>query len=57
MRAQAAESADDIDIERAKSARRRGTVYVEGDRADTELRRTERALKRAENSIEVAKYK
>ncbi|ELH0922375.1 F0F1 ATP synthase subunit epsilon [Staphylococcus pseudintermedius] len=55
--AQAAESADDIDLERAKSAKQRATFYLEGDRDDTDLRRAERALKRAENRIEVAKYK
>ncbi|MGV3244457.1 F0F1 ATP synthase subunit epsilon [Staphylococcus sp. 11261D007BR] len=54
---QAAEAAEDIDLERAKSAKERATFYIDGDEEDTDLKRAERALKRAENRIEIAKYK
>ena len=54
---QSAESADDIDLERAKSAKQRATFYLDGDKDDTDYKRAERALKRAENRIEVAKFK
>lgn len=54
---QAAESAEDIDLERAKSAKERATFYLDDDADDTDHKRASRALKRAENRIEVAKYK
>ncbi|EKU47158.1 F0F1 ATP synthase subunit epsilon [Staphylococcus massiliensis] len=54
---QTAETADEIDVERAKSAKQRATFYLDGDKADTDINRAQRALERANNRIEVAKFK
>ncbi|WP_078414407.1 F0F1 ATP synthase subunit epsilon [Priestia abyssalis] len=51
--AQAAEKAEEIDVERAKEARQRAEQRLQGKQDDVDFKRAELSLKRAINRIEV----
>ncbi|RAK20436.1 ATP synthase F1 subcomplex epsilon subunit [Anoxybacillus vitaminiphilus] len=52
--AQAAEKAEDIDVERAKAAKERAERRLQSKQEDIDLRRAELALQRAINRLNVA---
>ncbi|HZG59004.1 MAG TPA: F0F1 ATP synthase subunit epsilon [Anoxybacillus sp.] len=52
--AQAAEKAEDIDVERAKAAKERAERRLQGQQEDIDFKRAELALKRAINRLNVA---
>ncbi|MDQ0244863.1 F-type H+-transporting ATPase subunit epsilon [Bacillus fengqiuensis] len=51
--AQAAEKAEEIDVERAKEAKQRAEQRLQGKQDDVDFKRAELSLKRAINRIEV----
>ena len=54
---QSAETAEDIDKERAINSKERAEERLHSNRDDVDSRRAERALSRAINRIEVAKFR
>jgi len=54
---QSAETAEDIDKERAINSKERAEERLHSNRDDVDYRRAERALSRAINRIEVAKFR
>lgn len=51
---QTAETAREIDVERAKLAKARAESHLENDDDNTDIHRAERALERANNRLRVA---
>ncbi|MBG3691806.1 F0F1 ATP synthase subunit epsilon [Staphylococcus aureus] len=54
---QTAETAREIDVERAKLAKARAESHLENDDDNTDIHRAERALERANNRLRVAELK